>query len=581
MKKGVFNDSLKTMLTIVMIISLSSIVAIGSYSVINNIEKQTENIENSTISHLKTSSLVFFERLKNIQRFVDILGINEELHTRLDLLNEENLGAVTTTLNTIIHDFSEIEGCVLVNSSGEAFIYNLPALRQENLLRLQVSCPNMSDVKGHLNWYNLEETELDTSIFNQYVFCASNIYYDATVKVYLFVKRDIFKSFFATSPYESIIGIMNENGRLIISNDTKKFMSSYYSNGKNIVETFDTEQGIFQFVKDGEDYVCIHYQSPIDGFKYVEIYKHSTFYRNCYDVIPYILIILILLLCILLFLYGVLHKRFLTPFKKLRYCMENFTDASLNQSIIVDGNSEITMLSDGFNQMLSRINNIIADIKNKEEEKKQAELLALKSQIRPHFIYNTVNSIKILAMNNQQKDIAKALQNLAQLLKMSFSSTETHISLSQDMELIKGYVELMQICYENAIDVTYHIEENVRDCVVPNMIIQPIVENAIRHGLAPKIAEQKNGIKLYIEAKEQEDKMLIKITDSGIGMSEEKIKEVRTGRQNSLSGSVGLRNIVERIRLLYGEEGFLEIESKEGFYTTIQISLPGKGVDLS
>ena len=74
---------------------------------------------------------------------------------------------------------------------------------------------------------------------------------------------------------------------------------------------------------------------------------------------------------------------------------------------------------------------------------------------------------------------------------------------------------------------------------------------------------------------------MIKITDSGIGMSEEKIKEVRTGRQNSLSGSVGLRNIVERIRLLYGEEGFLEIESKEGFYTTIQISLPGKGVDLS
>ena len=580
MKKKVFNDNLRAMLTVVFLVSLVAIIAIGAYSVANNIENQTDNIEISTISHLKTSDAVLYEKIKNIQRFVDILSMNEVLHSKLSEFSESNMESVNVSLNTMIESFEEIEGCVLVNSSGEAFIYNIPELKEENLLRLQVSCPGMSDKNGYLKWYNLEEDDMDSSVFNRYVFCASNIYYDAPVKLYLFVKRDTFKSIFDTSPYDSVIGVLNEDGRLVVSNDNSIFMSSYYSNGQNIIETYNSEQGIFDFTANDEDYVAVHYQSLLNEFKFVEIYSHDTFYKNCYKIIPFVLVIIVCVLGVMMLLYFVMFRRFLAPLKKLCYSMENFTDVTLNSPLKIIGNSEITMLTDGFNRMLSKINVIVDDIKTKEEEKKQAELLALKSQIRPHFIHNVVNSIRILALYNKQQKIADSLYNLSQLLKISFSSTEIYIPLSRDIEFIKGYVELMQICYEDAIDVTYHIESDAGECIIPNMIIQPIVENAICHGLAPKIAEQNNTIKLYIHACRKDDKLNVEVTDSGIGMTEEQIADIYTGGGTTLSGGVGLRNIIERIKLLYGEEYSMAIESKEGFFTSIHISLPVKNKEL-
>ncbi len=574
MKKKFLGTSLRTLLTIVFVVALISIASIGAYSVANSVKTQTENIELSTISHLKTSDAVLFEKIKNIQRFVDILAVDKELCAKLQNYTEADMADINSILSGTIHDYEDIEGCVLVNSSGDAFIYNIPDLKEENLLRLQVSCPGISDKSGYLKWYNINKIETDTSVFDRYVFCASKLYGDSPVKLYMFIKRDAFASIFETSPYQSMVGVLDEYGRLVVSNDNGRFSEIYYSNGQNTIDTYNAQQGIYNFSSKGQDYVAVHYQSLLNEFKFVEIYLKSTFYKSCYKIIPFVFLIVVLILVVMIILYFILFSRFLTPLKKLCYSMENFSDATLDSPLEVFGNDEISMLTNGFNMMISRINRIVEDIKSKEEEKKQAELLALKSQIRPHFIYNVINSIKILAMYNKQKQIADALYNLSQLLKISFSSTETYIPLNKDIEFIKGYVELMQICYEDAIDATYCIEPGTEECVIPNMLIQPIVENAIGHGLAPKIAEGKAGVKLYINASKSDGKLFIEVTDSGVGMSQKQIDAVYQGESISRGRGVGLKNIIERIELLYGKDYGFDIQSKENFYTTIRLELP-------
>lgn len=574
MKKKFLGTSLRTLLTIVFVVALISIASIGAYSVANSVKTQTENIELSTISHLKTSDAVLFEKIKNIQRFVDILAVDKELCAKLQNYTEADMADINSILSGTIRDYEDIEGCVMVNSSGDAFIYNIPDLKEENLLRLQVSCPGISDKSGHLKWYNINKTETDTSVFDRYVFCASKLYGDSPVKLYMFIKRDAFASIFETSPYQSMVGVLDEYGRLVVSNDNGRFSEIYYSNGQNTIETYNAQQGIYNFSSKGQDYVAVHYQSLLNEFKFVEIYLKSTFYKSCYKIIPFVFLIVVLILVVMIILYFILFSRFLTPLKKLCYSMENFSDATLDSPLEVFGNDEISMLTNGFNMMISRINRIVEDIKSKEEEKKQAELLALKSQIRPHFIYNVINSIKILAMYNKQKQIADALYNLSQLLKISFSSTETYIPLNKDIEFIKGYVELMQICYEDAIDASYCIEPGTEECVIPNMLIQPIVENAIGHGLAPKIAEGKAGVKLYINVSKSDGKLFIEVTDSGVGMSQKQIDAVYQGESISRGRGVGLKNIIERIELLYGKDYGFDIQSKENFYTTIRLELP-------
>lgn len=577
--KKLLNANLRTIITIVFVISLISIVSIGAYSVTNSIAMQTENIEVNTISHLKTSDAVLFEKIKSVQRFVDILAVNKELSGRISTYTESNFAYVTSELGEIIHDYEDIEGCVMVNSSGDAFIYNVPDLKEENLLRLQVSCQGLSDKIGYLKWYNINKTETDTSVFDRYVFCATKIYRDLPVKLYIFINKDAFASVFDSSPYQSFVGVLDEFGRIVVSNDNDKFSEIYYSNGQNTIETYNSQQGIYTFSAKGKDYVAVHYQSLLNEFKFVEIYPESTFYNSCYRIIPFICFIILFVLGIMSVLYYVLFNRFLRPFKKLCYSMENFSDSTLDSHLEVLGNAEISMLTSGINMMISKINMIVEDIKNKEKEKKEAELLALKSQIRPHFIYNIINSIKILAMYNNQKQITDALNNLSQLLKISFASADTYVPLKQDMEFIKGYVELMQICYENAINSSYCIETGAEECIIPNMLIQPIVENAIRHGLAPKIAEGKMNTSLYISAGKTDDKLTIEVTDNGNGMPKEQIEAIYKGENISRGRGVGLKNIIERLELLYGSSYGFTIDSKENYHTTIRITLPLENED--
>lgn len=570
--KRFFADDLKTFSTIIFIVSLAALLSIGGYACMVVTGALTDNAEKAALSHLKSSDSVLFEKIKNIQRFVDLANVNEDLN-RLMNDTEDKSNEVFAAMRSLVNGFEEIDGCVLINDAGKGYSYNLQALNEDNLIQLQISCPHLSGKNGVLKWYNVDLGEAANPIFNKYVICGTTIFDDHTVKLYMFVRKNLFDQIIGNSTDDAIVAVLDEEGRVIASNDETLFRSRFNASNSNFLSTYALSQGLFEFKAEGSSYIGVHSQSGYTNFKFLEIYPKRSFYGELYKIAVFVVIIAGISLCILISLYEVLRKRFVQPLAKLSHIMKNFDETMLDETIDIRGSREIVQITDGLNNMIGNVNAIIEDAKRKEKEKKQAELSALRYQIHPHFLYNTLNSIRILALYNKQTEIAKSIQVLARLLK-NLLSQESVLPLSKEFEFIKDYVDLLQLRYKNMIDVSYEMDASLDTCEIPNMLLQPVIENAVSHGLAEKLAGQTEPAKLYINAHKENGMLLIEVTDNGVGMNDEKVRHILSEPIGAAGGGIGLRNIVERIKLLYGDAYGVSVTSQEGFFTTVTIRLP-------
>lgn len=577
MKKIFIKDDLRTISVVLLLASIMSIVSIGTYSGVIMVDALTDTAESRAISHLESADFIMIEKTKNIQRFADMLNANDNLH---NLINNGDKEGVHSIMKKTAADFEDIEGCILVDDFGVEFVYNLPFITEDNLLQLQVSCTRLSEKVGQLKWYNTDQTEMVTLAFSNFVLCGTNIYDTDSVTLYIFVRKDIFSGIFTTSSESAVVSVLDSSGELIVTNNNNKFMSIFYGKTRNVIRLYEEERGFFSIDNNGEKCVGVHYRSVVNDFKFLEIYPKDAFYGESYKITTFMLVIMFVFLCILGIIYALLSKRFIKPLKELSGVMTNFDDESLDIRLTVRGNNEVSKLSACFNGMIDRINQIIENIRQKDEAQKKAELMALRSQIKPHFIYNTLNSIKILAVYNKQQSIAKSLQILARLIRNTFSSVETMSPLDKEIEFIRDYIELLQLCYVNKLDVAINIEEEVRGCVIPVMLLQPLVENAVNHGLSVKLAEGAQPAKLCIHASQEDNKLLIEIMDNGIGIEDEVLNKIFVEDSKPMGGGIGLKNIADRIKLLYGEHYGISIKSKEGFFTTVEMRIPLERDDI-
>ncbi len=569
--KRFFADDLKTLSTIIFAVALAAVLAIGAYACMVVTDVVTDNAEKAALSHLKSSDSVLLEKTKNLQRFVDVVTIHPDLKR---LLNDETRhdDEFFSLMRSLTEGFEEVDGCILLNSAGRGYIYNLQTLNEEHLIQLQISCSHLSSKNGVLNWYNVDLGEATNPVFNKYVICATTIFNEQTARLYMFVRKDLFDPIISSTVDDAIVAVLDEEGSIILSNDEGLFRSRFNASTSNFVSTYTLAQGMFEFEADGRPYIGVHSQSSYTGFKFLELYPKSSFYSDLYKIAFVVGIITGLSLLILICLYHVLRKRFVQPLAMLSHMLKHFDADMLHTTVHIQGSREIEQIIDGFNKMIGNVNEMIEDTKRKGEEKKQAELSALRYQIRPHFLYNTLNSIRILALYNNQNEIAKAIQVLARLMKNLFSQ-ESMRPLDQEISFIHDYVDLLQLRYKNMIQVSYEVAEELGDCMMPNMLLQPVVENAVSHGLAEKLTGQTESARLYISARQQEDDLLLEVTDNGIGMSAEQIDNILY-RSDLAESGVGLRNISERIQLLYGEDYGLSVSSQKDFFTTVVIRLP-------
>ena len=235
--------------------------------------------------------------------------------------------------------------------------------------------------------------------------------------------------------------------------------------------------------------------------------------------------------------------------------------------------AEVGMLSDSLNTMIDKINELLEQVKKEQIRLRKAEFELLQSQINPHFLYNTLDTIVWLAEAGEQKKVVKMVGSLSEFFRTSLNQGKDIISIKEELQHVRSYLEIQQVRYQDILQYDIQVEEKLYKYLIPKITIQPLVENALYHGI-----KNKRGVgKIIISGRQEEDHFSILIEDNGIGISEERLSQVRAGVKNKVSTGkdiYGLYNVNERIHLNFGEKYGIIIESTYGEGTVVSVILP-------
>ena len=260
-------------------------------------------------------------------------------------------------------------------------------------------------------------------------------------------------------------------------------------------------------------------------------------------------------------------KNVIYPIQRLVDSMAEVQNGWLHRVSMNVNDDEIGLLKNSYNAMLIEINQLIEELLQKEKTLRMAELDALQEQMNPHFLYNTLDMIRYMALENRTDEVYNMLETLGNFYRRFLSKGSTDLSLGEEIEIVKSYLTLQRTRFEDIFTDEYEIEEGLSSIRVPRLILQPLVENSIYHGIRPK---GEHGV-IRVTVKRQEDFLFLSIYDNGIGMSAHQRELLFSGKD---SRSFGFQGTIERIRYYYKTEDVFEIHSTEGEYCEIILKLP-------
>jgi two-component system sensor histidine kinase YesM len=266
-------------------------------------------------------------------------------------------------------------------------------------------------------------------------------------------------------------------------------------------------------------------------------------------------------------------KRLAAPIRNVLLHMNKVEMGNLDTHIERYGKDELGRLAFGFNRMVDRLKIFINDAYVAEIKQKQAELSALKSQIRPHYLYNTLEVIRMNAVYNDDEEVADMILALSNQLKYVIDYGEDWVSVQEELNHLEDYFYIIRVRYENRIELRLQIAEEVRrDYPILKLSLQPIVENAIQHGIRPKGGKGSVLVSLEVAG----SKLVVTIYDDGAGIGEDRLLELQQllAESKAPSKNIGMKNVHDRIKTICGEDYGLTINSMEHVGTSVQLLLP-------
>ena len=280
---------------------------------------------------------------------------------------------------------------------------------------------------------------------------------------------------------------------------------------------------------------------------------------------------------IVMFLFYLFSRFFLRsiigPVHTMVEGLQELEAGNLDTHIEPAGHTEIRNMIHSFNRMVRHLKVSIAENEQIEKKKHEAEVRALQSQINPHFLVNTLNSIRFMAQVSRFEGIRRMAEALIKILSCSFRGNISFYTVKEELEVLDSYLYLMKIRYSNGFEVSYQIDEGCLEYRMPRLILQPVVENSVVHGLSEK--EDDIG-HLQVQVSQSKEFLIFTIADDGAGMTEDEIKNLFTPRERRTGDntSIGVENVYARIKLYFGENCRMSMESRLGKYTRTTIEIP-------
>lgn len=375
--------------------------------------------------------------------------------------------------------------------------------------------------------------------------------------------------------YESVTGgnrntvyIVDGKGN-IISCSNSKLNGFEFFNMENLNLLFGDNAYTFTKMR-GENILFTRYQDGDSGFTVLEEIPLAVLMEPIRRVRLAVILVAVLAIGAAAVYAGHFADRMTRPITRLCDFMLQVEEENLNQDCAVAGYTEINILSKGLNTLLGRMRDLLQGIKQKEQQKRKMELGFLQAQINPHFMYNTLFSIKCMVDMEKNGEASKMLASFIQLLRSTLSNPDEFVTVRQEFHVLRQYIEIQKFRYDDGFQVIFECDGAVEEKKIPKLLIQPLLENAIFHGVEFKKGE---GL-IIITARMQDEAVLITVEDNGVGIAPEILEKINRGEQLGSKTHVGIVNVKERIQLNFGESYGMRIESAQWKGTKIVLTLP-------
>ncbi len=363
-------------------------------------------------------------------------------------------------------------------------------------------------------------------------------------------------------------------------NDVKKYLKNLESYKERIEENLqegNKYEDNMEIWENDVQIVTSLLRETIFQYIYYEISQLQELraeYRNVFMLTAWMLVAAFAcILAVIIYVSYHIPLSITRPIRKLSEVTDQVAKGNLDVRSEVKGGVEVSMLSDSLNTMIDKINELLDQVTKEQVRLRKAEFEVLQSQINPHFLYNTLDAITWLAESGEQKKVVSMVGSLSEFFRTALNGGRDIITIEEELQHVRSYLEIEQVRYQDILRYEISVPEELNKYLIPKITIQPLVENALYHGIKNK----RGPGMILIKAKKEKDFFNIQIEDNGIGIEEERLEQVRAGiRDKVLTGKdiYGLYNVNERIRLNFGEKYGIFIESVHGEKTVVSVILP-------
>lgn len=363
-----------------------------------------------------------------------------------------------------------------------------------------------------------------------------------------------------------IFSLISSTGQILSSSNTDKITT--YDN--KMLEQCKTKDGqAIEVIQNGMKHTLISNYIPFfDAYFVSDI--NEAYVSNSLNSLKYytIIIMTIGLILIIISIYFISYK-FSRPLLSLVDLMSNGRFESIsedenNKKIIKS--HEIIVLTEAYEDMLKKIDYYVKNLIHEEKERRKAELNALQMQINPHFLYNTLSTIKYLAKGEKIEEVGKTIDSLISILRNTIGTTEEMATIKSEIENLEKYVYINKLRFGGDTNVTFRVSDDCKELLIPKLIIQPFIENAFFHAFSGRT---KGEINIFVN--KCFNFIVIEIMDNGIGME---VTDINKLKSKKFKGGIGVKNVDDRIKLIYGEEFGVRLDSELGYGTIVTIKIP-------
>ena len=524
-----------------------------------DIEEKIENFGNQTIDEM---ALNMTKNILNAEESITYkIKSSELVENNKDKPYIENSTEIKKFVALVANSGMNVRSCYMKRTNGSEEFWSDGAIDinefQELLVRTYINDNNSNNNRGTAQWKYFKDTP-------DSIYIVKNVIDYDTLKKSAIICLQIDRSYFHMLETNNDLSIMvcDNDGDLLYNSDDINSIVDDIKTGRN------------------DEYIELYEQLSKKKWVLTGLISRQQALQNLWYLIFSLIFIEAILVFVSFFIADYVSENMTLNIKKLTHNMKLIEQGKKAEMILAKSTDETAYLVNAFNDMNNRLNEAIDELTIKQTQKEKAEYNDLIAQINPHFLYNSLESINAMAKLNDQKEIVDAIGNLSRLLRICLSETSEEITVKKELNYITQYLSLERLITGGQVDWEIDAGDNLENCLVPKLILQPVVENCIVHGFQGYCGDAI----IIIVVRMTKDRLIMEVSDNGNGMSQKYADEIleskEVWKEESDRRHIGIKSIQQRIRYLYGNEYGISIVTGHGEGTTVKLILPVRKGDI-